>query len=132
MNKFIDEISQKLTTLIECYYQDKVNFDFYKNETDKTNKEIKEIMSERGWSEFSTDTLVAKKTVQKRESFDEQNLIKELKRLDCSDALDIIEVINWDKIEDMIYNGKLDPTILTPYKHTKEIVTLRITKKKGE
>ena len=73
---FLEEISQKLTDLINSFYENKVQFDKYKKITDSENKEIKEIMSERGFSEFSTDTLIAKKTIQKRESFNEPALIE--------------------------------------------------------
>lgn len=128
----VEEIGKKLTALINSFYENKVQFDKYKKITDSENKEIKEIMSERGWSEFSTDNLVAKKSVQQRESFNEPALIEKLLEIDAKETIDLVPVINWDKVEDMIYNGKLDPSILAPYKETKEVVTLKVSKKKGE
>lgn len=128
----LEEISQKLTDLINSFYENRVQFDKYKKITDNENKEIKEIMSERGWSEFSTDDLVAKKSVQERESFNEPALIEKLLEIDAKEAVELVPTINWDKIEDMIYNGKLDPSVLAPYKETKEIVTLKVSVKKGE
>lgn len=122
-----------LNSSIVCFYQDKQQLDLLKKSTDDYNKEIKNLLKQMNKTEFETDNgLIAKMTISERESFNEPSLIEKLKELDKSDAIDLVEVINWDKIEDMIYNGKLDASILGPYKEVKEVVTLKVSKKKGE
>jgi len=122
-----------LNTLIRGYYQDKANLDFYKKATDTTNKEIKELMLHLNTGEFETDNgLIAKMNIQQRENFNEPALIEKLLEIDAKETIDLVPVINWDKVEDMIYNGKLDPAILAPYKETKEIITLKVSVKRGE
>ena len=122
-----------LNNTIRMFYDDKQQLDYYKKATDKSNKEIKELMQQLDTGEFETDNgLIAKMTISERESFNEPSLIEKLKEIDKSDAIDLVEVINWDKIEDMIYNGKLDASILAPYKKVKQVITLNVKEKKGE
>lgn len=126
-------LAEELRLAIENYYSAKTKSEDYKKFADTFNKQIKEVMKILNKTEFeTTDGLIAKVTTQNRESFDEPALIQKLKEIDKSDVIDLVEVINWDKVEDMIYNGKLDATILSPYKQTKEIVTLKVNKKKGK
>ena len=124
-------MEENLNELIRLFYEDKEQLDYYKKETEKENKEIKEIMSKLDKDEFETDLgLKAKITIQKRESFNEPKLIDYLKQNDFSDAIDLVEVINYDKLEDMIYNGKLNASNIADFKETKEVVTLKVTQLK--
>lgn len=126
-------MEENLNELILGYYNEKQELDKSKKIVDEYNKEIKEGLAELGVDEFNTrDGLVAKVSTQKRESFNEPALIEKLLELDIKEAVELVPQINWDKVEDLIYNGKLDAAELTPYKEVKEVITLKVSKKKGE
>lgn len=126
-------IKNQLEQIIGKFYDVKSDADDFKKEADSYNKEIKELMAKINIEDYTTeDGLVAKKSIQKRESFNEPNLINYLKENDFSDAIDLVEVINYDKLEDMIYNGKLIASDIAEFRETKEVVTLKVSKKKGE
>lgn len=123
----------RLNEIIQRFFDKKNIADSCKKEAENYNKEIKELLQQMNETEFETDNgLIAKMTISERESFNEPSLIQKLSEIDATEAIDLVPTINWDKIEDMIYNGKLDASILTPYKEVKEVVTLKVSKKKGE
>lgn len=123
---------RELNALIQGFYEDKQQFDYYKKETDKTNKEIKELMQQLDTGEFETDNgLVAKMNIQKRESFNEAKLLEKLKTLGVTTPIKTIEVVDMDLLEDTIYNGQLDASKLSDCKQVKEVITLKVNKKKG-
>lgn len=124
-------MEENLHELILGYYNEKQELDKSKKIVDEYNKEIKEGLAELGVNEFTTESgLVAKLSTQKRESFNESALIEKLLELDIKEAVELVPQINWDKVEDLIYNGKLDAAELTPYKEVKEVVTLKVSKPK--
>lgn len=125
--------ARKLNEIIQYFYEDKKHLDGYKKSTDKYNKEIKELMQELGTTEFGTDTgLIAKMNIQKRESFNENKLIDRLKDLDIITPIKTIEVVDMEELENVIYNGQLDASKITDCKQIKEVITLKVSKKKGE
>ena len=127
----MEEVS--LNDYVEEFYIVKGEADKYKRLADEDNKKIKELMQKDNLTEFETDNgLIAKMNTQQRESFNETALMEKLLEIDAKEAIDLVPTINWDKVEDMIYNGKLSPSILAPYKEVKEVVTLKVSKKKGE
>lgn len=127
----MEESLKNLELSIQCFYKDKNALDMYKKLVDEENKDIKQKMFDLDKIEFETsDGLIAKKTIQKRESFIEPNLISYLKENDFSDAIDLVEVVNYDVLEDMIYNGKINASELAEFKDVKEVVTLKVSKKK--
>lgn len=124
---------EELSNYINEYFEAKNESDKYKKIVDQDNKEIKELMKNIGMDEFTNDYgLTAKISIAKKETFNEPALIEKLKELNASEAIELVPTINWDTIEDMIYNGKLNASELTPFKEEKEIVTLRVTRKKVE
>lgn len=124
-------MEENLSELILGYYNEKQELDKCKKIVDEYNKEIKEGLTELGVDEFtSRDGLTAKVTTQKRESFNESALIEKLIELDIKEAVELVPQINWDKVEDLIYNGKLDAAELTPYKEIKEVKVLKVSKGK--
>ena len=124
-------MEENLNELILGYYNEKQELDKSKKIVDEYNKEIKEGLTELGVDEFATrDGLVAKVSTQKRESFNEPALIEKLLELDIKEAVELVPQINWDKVEDLIYNGKLDAAELTPYKEIKEVKVLKVSKGK--
>lgn len=131
----INEINEKifLGDTIDTFYQNKQQLDYYKKETDVQNKRIKEVMNELEKTEFETENgIIAKINVQKRESFIEDKLIAKLKELGVTTPIKTIEVVDMDELENVIYNGGLDASELTGCKQVKEVVTLKVTRKKGE
>lgn len=136
-NTEIDEETLKngrlLNATIQGFYEDKQKLDYYKKQTDEANKEIKELMTKLDTDIFYTDKgLQAKITVQKRESFNENALIDKIKLLDVDGIIKTKEYVDMDALEDAIYNGRLNASELTTCKTVKEVVTLKVTKKKGE
>lgn len=122
-----------LKELIEVYYEDKTAMDGYKKSVDKHNKQIKEMMQDFNIDEISTDTgLVAKMSIQKRESFNEDKLINKLKDMNIVTPIKTIEVVDMDELENVIYTGQLDASKITDCKQVKEVITLKVSKKKGE
>lgn len=118
---------------IQNFYADKQQLDYYKKVTDDRNKSIKNMMQELEKSEFVTsDGIVAKMNVQKRESFIDDKLILKLKELGVTTPIKTIEVVDMDELENVIYNGNLDASELTGCKQIKEVVVLKVSKKKGE
>ena len=122
-----------LKELIEVYYEDKTILDGYKKSVDKHNKQIKEIMKDYNIEEYETDNgLIAKMNIQKRESFIDEKLIAKLKELGVTTPIKTVEVVDIDELENVIYNGQLNASELTNCKQVKEVITLKVTKKKGE
>lgn len=125
-------MEENLNNLIDLFYTEKQQLDELKKSTTEYNKEIKEGLQELGVAEFITDTgLTAKMNVQKRESFNDEKLIQRLKELGATGAIKTVEVVDYDRLEDAIYNDELDATKLSDCKEVKEVVTLKVTKKKG-
>ena len=100
---------------------------------DDFNAAIKTLMAELDKEEFVTSNgLIAKRSVQKRESFNEGKLIERLKELGAVGAIKTVEVVDYDRLEDAIYNEEFDATKIADCKQIKEVVTLKVTQKKGE
>ena len=122
-----------LNELITNFYDDKQAAEHFKKLADEYNSTIKKMLQSANVNEFETSSgLIAKLTIQKRENFIEPKLIEYLKQNDFSDAIDLVEIINYDKLEDMIYNGRIDASLLSEYKTIKEIPTLKVTVKKDK
>lgn len=123
----------RLDTIIRQFFDKKNVADSCKKEADKYNSEIKDLMAKMNIDTYAnTDGLQAKITVQKRESFDEPKLIEKLIDMECKDCINLVPVVDYDKLEDLIYNGKLDASKITDCKQIKEVVTLKVVQKKGE
>ena len=126
-------MGESLADLIRGFYQDKQVLDNYKKSTDEYNKEIKERMTQLNMNEFVTsEGIVAKIIVQNRDSFIESKLLNKLKELGATKAIKQIEIVDYDVLEDLIYNNELDASELSGCKENKEVITLKVSKKKGE
>lgn len=122
----------ELNDYIEEFYIVKNEVDKYKKIADEDNKKIKEFMEKANLTEFETSNgLVAKVSIQKRESFNEDKLITKLKELNICKPIKTIEVIDYEALEDVIYNNELDATKISDCKQTKEIQVLKVSEKKG-
>ena len=123
----------ELQILIQAFYGDKQNLDVYKKTTDEYNKEIKKVMTDRNIDEFVTeDGIVAKLSIQNRESFMDDKLISKLKQLGVTTPIKTVEIVDMDELENVIYNGQLNAAELTDCKQVKQVTTLKVSKKKGE
>ena len=122
-----------LDEMIKNFYTDKQEADHFKKMADDFNAAIKTLMAELDKEEFVTSNgLIAKRSVQKRESFNEGKLIERLKELGAVGAIKTVEVVDYDKLEDAIYNEEFDATKIADCKQIKEVITLKVTQKKGE
>lgn len=125
-------MEENLNELIKLFYSDKIELDKYKKSTDDYNKDIKSALIELGIDEFESDNgLIAKLIKQKRESFDEEKLINKLKELNVKKPIKTIEIIDYEVLEDIIYNNELDATKISDCKQCKEVLTLKVSKKKS-
>lgn len=127
-----------LNSIVQEFYQDKQSLDYYKKQTDMNNTHIKELMKKLNKTEFETvDGLIAKITIQNRESFDEDKLLTKIKELilnkKCTHkVIKTIEVVDMDELENAIYNGEIDASELTNCKILKEVVILKVTERKDK
>lgn len=120
-----------LDGLIEVFYNHKKELDKYKKTTDEYNKQIKSELNKLRATEFETESgLVAKLSIQNRESFNEDLLISKLKELKVNEVIKTKEYVDMDALEDAIYNGKLNASELSNCKIIKTVETLKVTVKK--
>ena len=126
-------MKSSLEEYVKEFYIVKNEADKYKKLADEDNKEIKKLMQNNNLTEFkTTNGLLAKITIQNRESFNEDKLIEKLKELNVKTPIKTVEVIDYDALEDAIYNNVLDATKIIDCKQNKQVVTLKVSEQKGE
>lgn len=128
-------MSQTLEELIPQYALNKAELDSYKKICDRENAEIKDLMLNLGLDEATGGCYTVKRIVQKRESMNEDMLLQIAHINGISEIVKTKEYIDYDVLEDAIYNGRISSDILTEInkaREVKEIVTLRISKAKEE
>lgn len=124
---------QTLDELIPAYAENKSMLDDYKKICDSENKQIKEMMDE---GSYEAGGYKATKSIQHRESFNEDKLLDVLQQYGVAYDEKIIktkEYVDMDALESAIYKQKLDNPMLMEIdkcRETKEVVTLRISKVK--
>ena len=138
----MSERFQRLDKLIPQYAVNKSELDNYKKICDKDNAQIKAIMGELALSWYKTDDYKISRIIQKREKLNEDILldlfIQDTDLKDIAGRYNIIklkEYIDMDALEKAIYNGGLsdgDLLKLNKAKETKEVITLRLSKIKGD
>lgn len=124
-----------LEELVVRYALNKNELDSYKKICDKENAEIKARMTELDMNEVLAGDYVAKLTIQKRESMDEDMLLEILRNNDYTDIIRTKEYVDMDLLEREIYNGNIDSDTLVAMqkcKSVKEVPTLKIVKAKKE
>ena len=123
----------QLETLIPIYYDNKQNLDFYKKECDAGNAEIKKLMAEQNIKEAEFLGIVAKYVIQKKESFNEEALLKLLKEKGYTNAIRTKEYVDMDALENALYHDEIDKDTVVEMdkcKEVKEVIQLRVSKKK--
>lgn len=124
-----------LEELVVRYALNKNELDSYKKICDKENAEIKARMAELDMNEVLAGDYVAKLTIQKRETMDEDMLLEVLRNNNYTNVIRTKEYIDMDLLEREIYNGNVDKDTLVAMqkcKSVKEVPTLKITKAKKE
>lgn len=122
-----------LDTLIPQYAENKGMLDDYKKLCDTENKQIKELMEE---GSYEAGGYKATKSIQVRESFNEDKLLSVMKQLaneykDVSSCIKTKEYVDMDVLESIIYKQLLSNEALMEIdkcRESKEVVTLRISK----
>lgn len=125
----------RLDELIPKYASNKAELDAYKKLCDKENTEIKAIMKDFAIQKYEAGQYKATYTVSQRETMDEEILLEIAHQFGIPEIVKTKEYIDFDALENAIYNGKISPEILSEMdraRSVKEVVTLRISKKKGD
>lgn len=124
-------MSQKLDTLIPQYAENKNMLDDYKKICDKENKQIKKLMTD---DTYETGGYKATKSIQTRESFNEDRFLAIASLHRVFRDIGIIktkEYVDIEALESAIYKGMLDKETLMEIdkcRESKEVVTLKVTK----
>lgn len=132
--------NESLDELIPLYGTNNAQLSELKKVTDTQNKRIKELMTESELEEYETGDYKATCTVSQRESYDEEKLLTTLKEMwekrwgsqECP-MIKTKEYVDIEALEDAIYAEKLtveEVAQLKPCINQKEVVTLRVTKRK--
>ena len=122
----------KLAALIPQYHANKVEMESYKKICDTENAEIKSIMSDLALQHYTVGGLKAVRSIQRRETMNEERLL-EIARKYGLDVIRTREYVDFDALEQAIYNGKVSNEAILEMdkaKEVKEVVTLTIKKVK--
>jgi hypothetical protein len=117
--------------------QDIINFgelkaqaDGLKKNIDPLNTNIKAQMKELGETKVVAGNFTATYSVQERTSLNEPKLIQRLKELNLTAAIEIKEVVNEEKVKDLIYNDLLTEEQIRDCINVTEVEVLKVTAKK--
>jgi hypothetical protein len=127
-----EQALSELRELIKDYHTYNTKEKEFKNLKDPLNKKIKEIMKNHNLQEFEADDLVAAYSETEKVSMNEERLLRKLKELGLEEAIETIERPNQSVVEQLIYDGKLDPAAIADCVETSVVATLRIKKLKGK
>lgn len=122
-----------LDELIPRYASNKAELDSYKKICEQENAQIKAIMKDFAVQRKEAGSYVATYSVSRRESFDEDKLLQIAHHYGIREIVKTREYIDFDALEKAIYDGKISTDVLLEMdsaKETKEVVTLKVTKKK--
>lgn len=125
----------KLETLVLDYGNHKEELDKYKKLCDNENKSIKKLMTDLDIKEFEADGYKVSVSVSKRETMDEDKLLEIAHSYNIDEIIKTKEYIDFDALEDAIYNGRISKHTLSEMnkaKNTKEITTLRVRRTNKE
>ena len=124
----------KLEKLIPEYAKNKAFLDDYTNICKKQNAEIKKIMSKSKLDKYEADGYKVTYSETEREKFNEEKLL-ELAHAKNIKIIKKKEYIDFDLLENLIYNNKISKEVLMEidkYRETSVTVTLRISKTKNK
>lgn len=122
---------EKLDKLVPQYAQTKQQADEYKKQSDKENAEIKSIMTSLALQHYEAGGYKVVRSVQKRESINEEQLIEIAHKYNIPDVIKTKEYIDFDALEKAIYDGNISQDVLLEMdkaKDVKHVVQLRVSK----
>lgn len=128
--------SQMIDEVIDSYAQNKERLDALDTVCKVQNAEIKAFLGDE--KSYSTDNYKVSKSVQNRDTMDEELLCAKLSNFtECYDLgiIKVQEYVDMSALEDALYKKQLTPEMIEAIekcrKH-KEVVTLRVSKIKKE
>ena len=122
-----------LDELIPKYALNKVELDSYDKLCKEENEEIKKQLAELGKNEYTAGEYVAKRSVQERETLNENRLLEVLKKHNVPGVIKTKEYIDMDALEEYLYKNSPSNELIADMnscKSVKEVITLRVTKVK--
>lgn len=124
-----------LDELIPQYAQNKSELDDYKKICDKENAQIKAIMSTLKDKTYTTGEYKATYSVSQKETMNEEMLLQIAHQHGISEIVKTKEYIDFDALENAIYNNRISKDILLEMdkaRESKQVITLRVTKIKNK
>lgn len=131
-----------LDELIPQYALNKAEADAYKKLCDRDNAKIKDIMLSAKEKKHEAGDYVATVTVSERESMNEEMLLSLFTSVPSFAAINSMygivktkEYIDFEALENALYKDALSDDMLEDIgraKEVKEVVTLKVTKRKGK
>lgn len=124
-----------LDELIPQYAMNKAEADNYKKICDRENAQIKAVMADFAIQQYEAGGYKATYSVSTRESMNEDKLLAIAHQYGIPEIVKTKEYIDFDALENAIYNNRISDEVLMEMdkaKEVKEVVTLRVTKKKEQ
>lgn len=122
------EAQDNLISLIKEYYQLEREIKRLSEQKEPLNKKIKSLMRAQNLERFLADDIVATFRVQVRNSLIEDQAVKKLKALRCTNAIKLKETVDQDEVDRLIQIGRLDPAVLDDCWVAKEIEYLTVSR----
>lgn len=124
-----------LDELIPQYALNKSELDSYKKLCDRENAQIKAVMKDFALQHYEAGGYKATYSVSNRETMNEEKLLDIAHNFGLHKIIKTKEYIDFDALEKAIYDGEISEEMLLEMdkaKESKEVVTLRVSKIKGE
>lgn len=125
---------EKLDELVPRYGDEKTEMDRYKKLCDADNAEIKSIMSDLALQHYTAGNYKVTRSVQERESMDEDlllNLLKPFPEVQVHNIIKTKEYVDFDALEAALYKDALPKEILLTIdkaRTVKLVTTLKVSK----
>lgn len=127
---------EKLDELVPKYGEEKSVMDRYKKLCDMDNKLIKELMEDLALQHYTSDGYKVTRSVQERESVDEDlllNLLKPFPEVQVHNIIKTKEYVDFDALEAALYKDALPKEVLLAIdkaRTIKLVTTLKVSKVK--
>lgn len=131
----MDSKLESLERLIPQYAANKSELDGYKALCDEENKAIKDVMGSYALQHYTAGGYKAVRTVQKRESMNEELLLEIAHKHGLTDIIKTREYIDYDALENALYNDRIPKAVIEEMDNAKEVkfvVTLKVSKVKAK
>ena len=125
---------EKLDELVPKYGEEKSVMDRYKKLCDMDNKLIKELMEDLALQHYTSDGYKVTRSVQERESMDEElllSLLKDFPEVQIHNVIKTKEYVDFDALEAALYKDALPKEILLAIdkaRTIKYVTTLKVSK----